>query len=394
MGCNQSAQTSGVDLKGKCGIEEGECRPSISGREIASSMTSNLSNVYLERMLEEKNAVMEGKSRPQCALTKMGFGNEKPHLAVGWTEGDSANEDIQIHTPFNLTLADIDVKHHIADGGFCALYACLYRGNDVAVKVPRSSCSDVRCAIESVRNEIEIFKRLQHKYLCGFYGAGQGSDDQPFIVLEELQRNLAELCGTDAPQDEAPLRKMIKRKSLKRQLPFRRRLELGLELAEVLKYLHEDAIPGGCVLHRDLKPKNVGLSHDGHIKLFDLGLAKVVESRSSINDKYEMTPETGSQRYMAPEVFKGELYNEKVDMFSYGLILWEMVSLNQAFSSMSTAEHTQKVVEGGLRPALDNSWADELQEILNGCWQRESDQRITASATVIKLTCLLKISDS
>ncbi|CAN0001645.1 unnamed protein product [Choristocarpus tenellus] len=102
-----------------------------------------------------------------------------------------------------------------------------------------------------------------------------------------------------------------------------------------------------------------------------------------------MTGETGSQRYMAPEVFRGEPYNEKVDMYSYGLILWEMLSLNQVFSSMSSAQHTQQVVEGGLRPTLDGSWPDEVHDILNGCWHQESNQRITASATVDKLTHLL-----
>ncbi|CAM9680902.1 unnamed protein product [Choristocarpus tenellus] len=393
MGCSQSGLvTADTDLPGKGDVDWTGCRSSTATN--SWSVTSNLDTSYQKTIYEEGNTTIEAKSRPQPANDIMPVGTVKKHLSMDWTQAESLNEDKENSLPCELTLEEVKVKHHIADGGFCAVHACLYKGKDVVVKVPKSCCSDPRGAIAGVKNEIEIFKKLDHKYLCKFYGFGQGNDNKPFIILEELKQNLAELCGMGTAQQEVPLKMMLKRRRLKRELPFRRRLELGLELAQLIKYLHEDAISGGCVLHRDLKPRNVGLSHDGHIQVFDLGLARVVESRKALTFKYEMTGETGSQRYMAPEVWKGEPYNEKVDVYSFGLILWEMLSLNQVFSSMSSEEHILQVLEGGLRPPFEKCWTEEVKEILNGCWQQESDQRITASAAVEKLTNLLQSYDT
>ncbi|CAN0005912.1 unnamed protein product [Discosporangium mesarthrocarpum] len=71
------------------------------------------------------------------------------------------------------------------------------------------------------------------------------------------------------------------------------------------------------ILHRDLKPKNIGISRKGgHVKLFDLGLARILKEEDKLESgNYKLTGETGSQRYMAPEVFLREPYNEKVVRF-------------------------------------------------------------------------------
>lgn len=79
-------------------------------------------------------------------------------------------------------------------------------------------------------------------------------------------------------------------------------LRCARQLAAALRHLHEEAIPGRMVVHRDVKPDNIGFSAEGDLKLLDLGLSKVVSKSEMDNAAYNMTGETGSARYMAPEV--------------------------------------------------------------------------------------------
>ncbi|CAM9736015.1 unnamed protein product [Discosporangium mesarthrocarpum] len=294
--------------------------------------------------------------------------------------------------PTGIMLDEIQVREHLANGGFCSVYACQFREKEVAVKVPRRTAADPVGAINDVKNEIRCFKVLKHENLVRCIGAGQGKEDQPFIILEQLRRkNLAEMCGTDTSHGEG-LRERIKRRAVRNSLPFRKRLDFGLQFARFLKYIHEDAVPGGFIIHRDLKTKNIGLSQGGRIKVYDLGLARIIEKRSSINDTYKMTGETGSQRFMAPEVFRKEPYNEKADMYSFGLILWEILTLKQPFLGMSSLQHAQEVILGGVRPPLNKAWPEEVKYIITNCWLQDASHRLSASVVVRKLESLLQSS--
>lgn len=84
-------------------------------------------------------------------------------------------------------------------------------------------------------------------------------------------------------------------------MPYLDVLRCARSLACALQYCHEQAIPGSMVLHRDLKPDNIGFTLDGKVKLIDFGLARMLENANpTSDDKYDMSGETGSLRYMAP----------------------------------------------------------------------------------------------
>lgn len=114
----------------------------------------------------------------------------------------------------------------------------------------KSPCSP--SGVECLLKEIKLLMRLDdHPHLCAAYGAGgwRHGGDKPFIVLERLEdKNLAQKCGIDL-YDASVLAK-YKQGKLRANLPFRRRLEFGLQLAELLRYLHNESIPGGFVVHR------------------------------------------------------------------------------------------------------------------------------------------------
>lgn len=88
-----------------------------------------------------------------------------------------------------------------------------------------------------------------------------------------------------------------------------------------------------------------------------------------------MSGMAGSKRFMAPEVYQGMPYNEKVDVYSFGIILWEICALRKPFAGMSVEDHFQDVIIGGQRPPLNPAWPDVVRHLLRLCWHVEPDCR-------------------
>ena len=94
----------------------------------------------------------------------------------------------------------------------------------------------------------------------------------------------------------------------------------AIELAQALAFLHQCKPP---IIHRDLKPDNILLADNGSIKLADFGLSKICLSDG--RGQYQMTGETGTLQYMAPEVMRSEHYDKSVDLYSFALVLWFLI---------------------------------------------------------------------
>lgn len=88
-----------------------------------------------------------------------------------------------------------------------------------------------------------------------------------------------------------------------------------------------------------------------------------------------MSGMAGSKRFMSPEVCNGLPYNEKVDVYSFAIVLWELCALQKPFAGMSVSDHYREVITGGLRPPLDPRWPTALQHLLQACWHEDPDAR-------------------
>ena len=190
---------------------------------------------------------------------------------------------------------------------------------------------------------------------------------RPFIVMERL-RDLSEILNLSA-QDKNPT--LFKNKSFK----YSEVLHLVRDLAVALRYLHGEVHQDATIIHRDIKPENLGLNPDGKLKLFDFGLCRCVKSRSDDTDMYEMTGNTGSLRYMAPEVVLGQPYTERVDVYSFGMIMWTMARNKSPFKGFDRAMHRSRVVLEGERPKMDPEWPSDFTLLLDACWHQDSDLR-------------------
>lgn len=116
----------------------------------------------------------------------------------------------------------------------------------------------------------------------------------------------------------------------------------------------------------------VGFTLDGTVKLLDFGLAKVVEHTTiECDEVYAMSGETGSLRYMAPEVAEGLPYNYTADVYSFGIVLWELNATKKPYEGLNRELFYERVVHGGERPPLGRKWPSELTSLISECWDAD-----------------------
>ena len=156
----------------------------------------------------------------------------------------------------------------LGEGGSCEVWSTTLRGKPVAVKVLKQALVGSEDARRSLTNESELLPLLIHRNIVELVGRGETTDGRLFLVLEllssiladELPRPMVSAFGAPDEVDECtPCEWLV----AARQWPLRRALLCGLQLAHALRHLHEDAIPDERVLHRDLKPHNIGFRPDG-----------------------------------------------------------------------------------------------------------------------------------
>jgi serine/threonine protein kinase len=134
-----------------------------------------------------------------------------------------------------------------------------------------------------------------------------------------------------------------------------------------------------------------GFTLDGTVKIMDFGLAKLIENASvDSDDVYAMSGETGSLRYMAPEVADGLRYNYSADVYSFGIILWELNAMKKPFEGLSRDLFYERVVHGGERPPLSRKWPAQLTSLMSECWDAEMHNRPKFRDIVVRLDALLE----
>jgi len=144
------------------------------------------------------------------------------------------------------------------------------------------------------------------------------------------------------------------------------------DLASALKYLHSKRI-----MHRDLKPQNIGFDVRNNIRLFDFGLAKQLQPKVHSNDIFKYTGCAGSLRYMAPEVARSAKYGLSADVYSFGVIFWQILSTYLPFAGFTPKEHNNLVVNQNVRPKLRLGWSDDWCHFMKKCWTNSIDERLT-----------------
>ena len=158
-------------------------------------------------------------------------------------------------------------------------------------------------------------------------------------------------------------------------------LPIALDVAKGMAYLHSRN-----VIHRDLKPSNILLTRDHRAKIADFGM-------SVANTGQELTAETGTYRYMAPEVIRHESYSSNADVYSFGVCLWQLVTREVPFASMTPIQAAYSVAEGR-RPVIPESTPNRLKEIITACWDQDAGRRPSCTYIAMALADYAKMAFS
>ncbi|GLE08823.1 hypothetical protein PINS_up020247 [Pythium insidiosum] len=149
-----------------------------------------------------------------------------------------------------------------------------------------------------------------------------------------------------------------------------------------MNYLHLCSI-----MHRDLKSGNVLLDAHGTVKISDFGLSCVLDMSGS----HDLTAETGTYRWMAPEVIRHEPYSTKADVYSFGVVLWEMIAKDQPFRGLTPIQAAFAVARQQMRPALPRHTPLKIGELVEHCWHQDPNRRPDFSA-ILEALPLVKLS--
>jgi serine/threonine protein kinase len=228
--------------------------------------------------------------------------------------------------------------------------------------------SDKNEAMADFRQEISILKSLRHPNIVLLL-AYSATADLEVMISELMKCSLLDVFKAHIVNGT----KMNK----KDQIVY------ATQLAQGMLYLHTCKPP---IIHRDLKPGNLLVDQSGVLKVADFGLSKVrPDPQKREKDSFMMTGETGSYRFMAPEVFRHEHYTETVDIYSYGMILFYLLDGKPPWPYDNGIVAARKASDQGLRPTLPRSWDSRLQVLLQDCWEENPAARPSFNQIVITL---------
>ncbi|HXZ18394.1 MAG TPA: serine/threonine-protein kinase, partial [Candidatus Acidoferrales bacterium] len=264
-------------------------------------------------------------------------------------------------------LGPYEIAAPIGAGGMGEVYRArdTRLGRDVAVKVLPEALAKDADRLRRFEQEARTIAALNHPNILAIHDIGthQGA---PFLVSELLEgQSLREIL------DAGPL-------------PLRRSIEYALGIARGLSAAHEKGI-----VHRDLKPENVFITRDGRVKVLDFGLAKLVTAAEVQDAAATLTsPATlpgtvmGTVGYMSPEQVRGEPTDARSDIFSFGAVLYEMLTGKRAFQRDTSAE-TMTAILREEPPELNAAgWQGPLalQRILSRCLEKNRERRFQSAS--------------
>ena len=265
-------------------------------------------------------------------------------------------------------LGRYEIRAKIGEGGMGEVYRArdTQLGRDVAVKVLPSTYSVDEQRLSRFEQEASAASALNHPNILIVHDIGS-HDGSPYVVSELLEGETLRKRISGAP------------------LAQRRAIGYALEIANGLAAAHEKGI-----VHRDLKPDNIFITKDGRVKILDFGIAKLtqadgIRSQTDIPTRRVDTGPgvvMGTVGYMSPEQVRGQVVDHRSDIFSFGAILYEMLSGRRAFHGESAADTLSAILKEDTPDLSDTNQniSPALERLVNHCLEKNPEARFHSAS--------------
>ncbi|XP_065838859.1 uncharacterized protein [Oscarella lobularis] len=261
----------------------------------------------------------------------------------------------------------------IGYGSFGDVWSAEYRDQIVAVKVLKIKAED--CTEEQLQDfndESELLRSIFHANIVPFIGTGKNDEGKPFIVLEYMERG--------------SVRKELDTNYAHTPMELKLQVKWGLDAAKGMRHLHSIGR-----MHRDLKCDNLLINDRGVVKVADLGCTKLVPKIAEGHQRG--TRAVGTALFRAPEIIRGRDYDSSVDIYSYGITLWEIQTaknpyVDQLQVGVTVRDILDRVVGEELRPEFPAYCDKDMIELTKSCWQMSPFRRPTFDEIVLKLEAI------
>ena len=277
---------------------------------------------------------------------------------------------LSIHTDgWAISSSEIELGDRLGAGSYGEVLQGRWRGTDVAVKTCHEkdlfSNKSVRDEFEM---EVQMLSSMRHPHILNFLGAVV-EGNKLSIVTELMPRG--------------SLFKVLNNHSI--EIDPRRRLRMALDIARGMNHLHSHNPP---IVHRDLKSPNLLLAVDWTVKVADFGTSRVMRG-----DCLSTKGDAGTTNWMSPEVLRGDTarISEKCDIWSYGVILYEIVTREKPWRDLTAHQIMYKVTMEGYRLKMPDGVQPEITALVNDCWNEEPSLRPSFSNIIDRLSELKAI---
>ncbi|XP_020595523.1 serine/threonine-protein kinase CTR1 isoform X2 [Phalaenopsis equestris] len=334
-------------------IQDTNNRGMISNYQIGktTSVPSKL-EVSIQFECRENDIMCDDKPIPREANIQR-YTSLEPPLTMDWPE---------------ISWDELEIRERVGAGSFGTVFRAEWHGSDVAVKVLEDQDFYDDQMKEFLR-EVAIMNRVRHPNLVLFMGAVTKRPHLS-IVTEYLPRG--------------SLYHLLSKANAGELLDRRRRLRMALDVAKGVNYLH---CLNPSIVHWDLKSPNLLVDKNWSVKVCDFGLSRLKEHTFISSKSAAGTPE-----WMAPEFLRGEPTNEKSDVFSFGVILWELLTKQQPWRGLSPGQVVGAVAFQNRRLPIPQDTSPALAALVESCWADDPKQRPPFSSIVETLKKLIKSS--
>lgn len=270
-------------------------------------------------------------------------------------------------------IAHFEVLGLIGAGGMGEVYRAhdTRLDRDVAIKVLLAKFASDHERLRRFEIEARAVAALSHPNVLAVHEVGT-HEGSPFLVTELLEgESLQDRLRAGA-------------------LPVRKAVETAVQIAKGLEAAHEKGI-----IHRDLTPSNVFVTNDGQVKILDFGLAKLIAPRNlaelaqatTVVEATEAGTILGTVNYMSPEQARGHSLDQRTDIFSFGCVLYQMLTGRQPFARETAAETLAAILHedppARVRTVRPKGWAG-LQQIVDRCLQKDRELRYPSAGEVYR----------